>query len=32
MKGILLDRYDYYRDITDCPRIKGLQELEKYLK
>ena len=22
MKGILLDRGDYYQDITDCPRIK----------
>ncbi len=31
MEGILLDRTDYYRDITDCPRIKSLAELEIYL-
>ena len=31
MVGILLDRYDYNQDITDCPRIKGLLEVEKYL-
>jgi putative hydrolase of the HAD superfamily len=32
LTGILLDRYDYNKNITDCPRIKGLQELEKYVK
>jgi putative hydrolase of the HAD superfamily len=27
MQGILIDRGDYYRDITDCPRIKSLKEV-----
>ncbi len=31
MTGILLDRHDYYTKITDCPRIKSLQELVEYL-
>jgi putative hydrolase of the HAD superfamily len=31
MKGILLDRGDYYRDITDCPRLKSLKEVVEYL-
>jgi putative hydrolase of the HAD superfamily len=31
MKGILIDRSDYYRDITDCPRIKSLKEVAEYL-
>lgn len=31
MKGILLDRYGYYEDITDCPRIRSLGEVIKYL-
>jgi putative hydrolase of the HAD superfamily len=31
MKGILLDRDDYYREALDCPRIKSLQELPGYL-
>jgi putative hydrolase of the HAD superfamily len=31
MKGILIDRADYYRDITDCPRIKNLREAAGYL-
>jgi putative hydrolase of the HAD superfamily len=31
IKGILLDRNDYYRDITDCPRIKSLGEVVDYL-
>jgi HAD superfamily hydrolase (TIGR01549 family) len=28
---ILLDRADYYAEITDCPRIKSLTEVIKYL-
>lgn len=31
MKGILLDRNDYYRVITDCPRISNLSEILDYL-
>ncbi len=31
MKGILVDRGDYYRDITDCPRIRSLAEVAGYL-
>jgi putative hydrolase of the HAD superfamily len=31
MKGILIDRTDYYRNITDCPRIKDLGEVKEYL-
>lgn len=31
MTGILLDRYDYNQDITDCPRINSLRELSNYL-
>jgi putative hydrolase of the HAD superfamily len=32
MKSILLDRGNYYLDITDCPRITSLAELPDYLK
>jgi putative hydrolase of the HAD superfamily len=32
MKSILLDRGDYYKDVTDCPRIRSLSELTDYLK
>jgi len=32
MKGILLDRGDYYKDVTDCPRIRSLSELTDYLR
>ena len=28
---ILLDRADYYTEITDCPRIKSLSEVSKYI-
>jgi FMN phosphatase YigB (HAD superfamily) len=28
---ILLDRADYYAEITDCPRIKSLSEVNKYV-
>ena len=31
IKGILLDRFDYATDITDCPRIHSLAELVDYL-
>jgi len=31
MKGILLDRGGYFEEITDCPRIRSLAELTKYL-
>ena len=31
MRGILIDRGDYYQDITDCPRIKSLKEVAGYL-
>ena len=27
---ILIDRYDLYPDVTDCPRIRTLLEVEKY--
>jgi putative hydrolase of the HAD superfamily len=30
MKGILIDRGDYYQDITDCPRIRSLGEVSEY--
>jgi putative hydrolase of the HAD superfamily len=32
MKGILLDRGNYYQEITDCPRIQSLAEVPEYLK
>jgi putative hydrolase of the HAD superfamily len=31
MQGILIDRHDYYQDITDCPRLRSLTELADYL-
>ncbi len=31
MQGLLIDRSDYYRDITDCPRLKSLKEVVGYL-
>jgi len=31
MKAILLDRYNWQDDITDCPRIQGLPQVEQYL-
>jgi putative hydrolase of the HAD superfamily len=31
MKGILLDRADYYREKLDCPRIKSLKEVIDYI-
>jgi putative hydrolase of the HAD superfamily len=32
MKGILLDRDDYYREVTDCPKVRSLDELASYLE
>jgi putative hydrolase of the HAD superfamily len=29
---ILIDRYNLYPDVTDCPRISQLSELSRYLK
>jgi putative hydrolase of the HAD superfamily len=31
MKAILIDRAGYHEDITDCPRIRSLTEVTKYL-
>ncbi|HEY82834.1 MAG TPA: HAD family hydrolase [Dehalococcoidia bacterium] len=31
MKGILLDRDNYFAEITDCPRIQSLAELAEHL-
>jgi putative hydrolase of the HAD superfamily len=31
LQGILLDRDDYYREKLDCPKIKSLIEISKYL-
>lgn len=31
MKGVLIDRTDYYQEITDCPRIRSLTELTEYV-
>jgi FMN phosphatase YigB (HAD superfamily) len=31
MKGILLDRGDYFQEVTNCPRIRSLTELTAYL-
>lgn len=31
MKGILLDRTDHHREMTDCPRIRSLSEVTTYL-
>jgi len=28
---ILIDRYDLYPELSDCPRIRNLTELAKYL-
>ncbi len=32
MEGILLDRTDYYQEITDCPRLTSLSGLAGYLE
>ena len=31
MKGVLLDRGDYFEETTDCPRIMTLTQILKYL-
>lgn len=31
MKAVLIDRKDWFPDITDCPRIQNLDEIAKYL-
>lgn len=31
MAAVLLDRNDYYTDITDCPRIHSLTEIVEYI-
>ena len=31
MQGILLDRNDFFEEITDCPRIRSLTEVAKHL-
>jgi putative hydrolase of the HAD superfamily len=31
MKGILLDRADYFNDLCDCPRLQNLGQLSVYL-
>ena len=31
MKGVLLDRGDYFEEITDCPRLRNLTQLVEYL-
>jgi len=31
MTALLIDRNDYFPDITDCPRIHGLTEVTKYI-
>ena len=31
MKGVLLDRGDDFREVTDCPRIRSLADIVKYL-
>ena len=31
MRGILLDRHDYFKDITDCPKIRSLTEVAEHL-
>ncbi len=31
IKGVLLDRGDDFREVTDCPRIQNLTDVVKYL-
>jgi HAD superfamily hydrolase (TIGR01549 family) len=31
IKALLIDRNDYFPDITDCPRIRSLTEITKYV-
>ena len=32
MRGILLDRDDYYQETMDCPKIRSLNELPEYIQ
>jgi putative hydrolase of the HAD superfamily len=32
MKGILIDRDNYYKEKLDCPKIKSLKDLDDYLE
>ncbi len=32
IQPVLIDRYDLYPDVTDCPRIRMLPEVERYVK
>jgi putative hydrolase of the HAD superfamily len=32
MLGILLDRYGYFEEVTDCPRVRRLTEVAEHLK
>jgi HAD superfamily hydrolase (TIGR01549 family) len=32
IEALLIDRNDYFPDITDCPRIRSLAEITKHLK
>jgi HAD superfamily hydrolase (TIGR01549 family) len=31
MKGILLDRADYFTEVNDCPRLHNLMQILEYL-
>ena len=31
IKALLIDRNDYFPDITDCPRIRSLTEIKEYI-
>jgi putative hydrolase of the HAD superfamily len=31
IKALLIDRNDYFTDITDCPRISSLAEIVKFV-
>jgi putative hydrolase of the HAD superfamily len=31
MKAVLIDRNNYFPDITDCPRIRSLTEITQYI-
>ncbi len=31
LRGVLLDRGDYFQEITDCPRIQSLSQITEYL-
>jgi putative hydrolase of the HAD superfamily len=31
LKGVLLDRYNYFKDVRDCPRVQSLSEIKSLL-